>query len=115
MQYISVTIALYVTLCDKKLSINKNPFTLVALKLTPIKMKKITFLVFLIASAISAQQLDIKKLKGMNPRAIGPAGMSGRITAIDVVNNQPDIIYVGAASGGVLEIGKWRYRLEAYF
>lgn len=101
MQYISVTIALYVTLCDKKLSINKNPFTLVALKLTSIKMKKITFLVFLIASVISAQQLDIKKLKGMNPRAIGPAGMSGRITAIDVVNSKPDIIYVGAASGGV--------------
>ncbi len=64
-------------------------------------MKKLTFLVFLIASAISAQQLDIEKLKGMKPRAIGPAGMSGRITAIDVVNNQPDIMYVGAASGGV--------------
>jgi len=64
-------------------------------------MKKITFLVFLIASTISAQQLDIKKLKGMKPRAIGPAGMSGRITAIDVVNSKPDIMYVGAASGGV--------------
>ncbi len=64
-------------------------------------MKKLTLLVLLLASAISAQQLDIKKLKGMKPRAIGPAGMSGRITAIDVVNNQPDIIYVGAASGGV--------------
>ncbi len=64
-------------------------------------MKKLTLLVLLLASAISAQQLDIKKLKGMKPRAVGPAGMSGRITAIDVVNNQPDIIYVGAASGGV--------------
>ena len=40
-------------------------------------MKKLTFLAFLIASAISAQQLDIEKLKGMKPRAIGPAGMSG--------------------------------------
>ncbi len=64
-------------------------------------MKKLTFLVFLIATAVSAQQLDIEKLKGMKPRAIGPAGMSGRITAIDVVTNQPDIMYVGAASGGV--------------
>ncbi|VAW11836.1 FIG00930253: hypothetical protein, partial [hydrothermal vent metagenome] len=37
----------------------------------------------------------------MKPRSVGPAGMSGRITAIDVVNDQPNIIYVGAASGGV--------------
>jgi photosystem II stability/assembly factor-like uncharacterized protein len=64
-------------------------------------MNRLTFLVFFIISSLSAQQLDIEKLKGMKPRAIGPAGMSGRITAIDVVNDQPDIIYIGAASGGV--------------
>ena len=64
-------------------------------------MIRITFLLLLISLTINAQQLDIEKLKGMKPRAIGPAGMSGRITAIDVVTNQPDIIYVGAASGGV--------------
>ena len=64
-------------------------------------MNKLSFLIFFIISSLSAQQLDIEKLKGMKPRAIGPAGMSGRITAIDVVNDQPDIIYVGAASGGV--------------
>ena len=40
-------------------------------------------------------------LKNMKPRNIGPAGMSGRITAIDVVEDQSDIIYAGAASGGV--------------
>lgn len=33
-------------------------------------MKKLTFLVFLIPSALSAQQLDKEKLKGMKPRAI---------------------------------------------
>ncbi len=43
----------------------------------------------------------MEKLKGMKPRSIGPAGMSGRITAIDVVVSNPDIIYAGAASGGV--------------
>ena len=64
-------------------------------------MKKFTLLAFFITTIISAQQLDLEKLKSMKPRAIGPAGMSGRITAIDVVNNNPDIIYVGAASGGV--------------
>lgn len=37
----------------------------------------------------------------MKMRQIGPAGMSGRITCIDAVESEPDIIYVGAASGGV--------------
>ncbi len=64
-------------------------------------MNRLTLLAFFVTSLIAAQQLDIEKLKGMKPRAIGPAGMSGRITAIDVVIDQPDIIYVGAASGGV--------------
>ena len=50
---------------------------------------------------IWSQEIDVDKLKGMKPRSIGPAGMSGRITAIDVVNNQPNVIYAGAASGGV--------------
>ena len=49
----------------------------------------------------SAQQLDMEKFKGMEPRNIGPAGMSGRITAIDVVESDPDIMYVGSASGGL--------------
>ena len=34
-------------------------------------------------------------------RNIGPANMSGRITAIDAVRSNPKILYVGAASGGV--------------
>jgi hypothetical protein len=79
----------------------KNPTTLVALIKTSRNMNRLTLLAFFVTSLIAAQQLDIEKLKGMKPRAIGPAGMSGRITAIDVVIDQPDIIYVGAASGGV--------------
>ncbi len=66
-------------------------------------MKKLLlFLMFngLLLPAL-AQKLDMEKLKGMTPRAIGPAGMSGRITAIDAVVSNPDIIYAGAASGGV--------------
>ncbi|MBK8292913.1 MAG: hypothetical protein IPK96_20245 [Flammeovirgaceae bacterium] len=43
----------------------------------------------------------MEKLKGMKPRSIGPAGMSGRITSIDAVVSNPDIIYAGAASGGL--------------
>lgn len=69
-------------------------------------MKKIiqcTLSMLLILCGLSAlaQKLDMEKLKGLKPRAIGPAGMSGRITAIDAVVSNPDIIYAGAASGGV--------------
>ena len=40
-------------------------------------------------------------LKEMEPRNIGPGGMSGRVTSIDVVTNDTDIMYVGTASGGL--------------
>jgi photosystem II stability/assembly factor-like uncharacterized protein len=48
-----------------------------------------------------AQQVDVSQLKGLGMRNIGPAGMSGRITAIDVDLSNPSIMYAGAASGGV--------------
>lgn len=38
---------------------------------------------------------------GLSARAIGPAVMSGRITAIDAVPTDPLTVYVGSASGGV--------------
>ena len=50
---------------------------------------------------IFAQKIDLKQLEGMRMRNIGPAGMSGRVTAIDVVLSNPDVIYIGTASGGV--------------
>ncbi len=37
----------------------------------------------------------------MKARSIGPSGMSGRIGAIDAVAANPNIIYVGAATGGL--------------
>lgn len=40
-------------------------------------------------------------LKTMRVRNIGPGAMSGRITAIAVDPNRPEVIYAGAASGGV--------------
>ena len=61
------------------------------------------FALFLVMVTISliAQKPDMEKLKGYKPRSIGPAGMSGRITSIDAVVSNPDIIYAGSASGGV--------------
>ena len=49
----------------------------------------------------SGQMIDVGKLKGMKFRSIGPAGMSGRVTSIDAVITNPDVIYVGTASGGL--------------
>lgn len=49
----------------------------------------------------SAQKISLEKFKDWKPRNIGPAGMSGRITTVDAVISNPNIIYIGAASGGV--------------
>src|SRR3984885_1127923 len=48
-----------------------------------------------------AQKVNFEQFKNLKPRNIGPAGMSGRITTIDVVLDNPNIIYLGSASGGV--------------
>ncbi len=50
---------------------------------------------------INAQKIEVEELKAMKIRNIGPAGMSGRVTSIDVVESNTDIIYAGTASGGV--------------
>jgi len=50
---------------------------------------------------VSAQSLDMDLFESMKPRNIGPAGMSGRVTAIDAVDTDPDVIYAGTASGGL--------------
>lgn len=49
----------------------------------------------------NGQLPDQKLLEGFDFRNVGPAGMSGRITAIDVVISDPNLIYIGSASGGV--------------
>ena len=49
----------------------------------------------------AAGTIDPDLLAGMKARSIGPAGMSGRTAAVDAVMADPDIIYIGAATGGV--------------
>ena len=63
--------------------------------------QKIIFILALISSILFADGLDMKKLKAMKARSIGPGGMSGRVTAIDVVLSNTDVMYVGTASGGL--------------
>ena len=55
----------------------------------------------LFAHSTLGQQLDMKLLEGIKPRNIGPGGMSGRVTALDVVHTNPQVIYAGTASGGL--------------
>lgn len=65
-------------------------------------MKKIlTLLLFFVVTTLFSQEFSMDLVKNMKPRNIGPGGMSGRVTAIDVVESNPDIMYVGTASGGL--------------
>lgn len=54
-----------------------------------------------VTSLLCAQKLDMDLFEAMKPRSIGPAGMSGRVTAIDAVVSNPDVIFAGTASGGL--------------
>ncbi len=72
-------------------------------------MKILLIALMLIFSTVSFAQkttatnkpVSLDQFKNWKPRNIGPAGMSGRITAIDAVISAPDTWYIGAASGGV--------------
>jgi photosystem II stability/assembly factor-like uncharacterized protein len=48
-----------------------------------------------------AQEAAPDYFHAMEARSIGPAGMSGRIAAIAAVESDPNIVFVGAATGGV--------------
>ncbi len=61
----------------------------------------IPLILLLAAHEIHAQKINTKPLENLKPRSIGPAGMSGRVTAIDAVHHDKDVIYVGTASGGL--------------
>ncbi|MFT7666578.1 MAG: hypothetical protein ACI9O8_000915, partial [Patiriisocius sp.] len=63
--------------------------------------KSLLLMLFCISATLTSQVLTTDLLKDMQPRNIGPGGMSGRVTSIDVVTNNPDIMYVGTASGGL--------------
>ncbi|MGW8121890.1 VPS10 domain-containing protein [Roseivirga echinicomitans] len=66
-----------------------------------IRIGMLVFSALLVSMLSFGQKIDFSKLEAMKPRSIGPANMSGRITAIDVVRNSPEIIYAGSASGGL--------------
>lgn len=67
----------------------------------PVWWISLTGLLLLLTLPGLSQSLNMSLFQDLKPRAIGPSGMSGRITAIDAVASDPNIIYVGAASGGI--------------
>jgi photosystem II stability/assembly factor-like uncharacterized protein len=60
----------------------------------------VSFLLILAAGPLPGQ-VKSDLFAGLKARSIGPANMSGRIGAVDAVNSDPNVIYVGAAAGGV--------------
>ncbi len=71
------------------------------MKSLSLKLLLIGLFVSVFSLETQAQKIKTDLFKNMKARAIGPAAMSGRITAIDAVVANPDIIYAGSASGGV--------------
>ncbi|MFS4456705.1 WD40/YVTN/BNR-like repeat-containing protein [Maribacter sp. 2304DJ31-5] len=65
------------------------------------KQKLLFLSVFFASFSLIAQEFKMDLVQDLKPRNIGPGGMSGRVTAIDVVHNNPDVMYVGTASGGL--------------
>ena len=73
-------------------------------------MKERIIIIFLLLSFLSLS-VDLKAQKKpdlnsntfgeISARHIGPATMSGRISALDAVQNDPRILYAGSASGGI--------------
>ena len=57
--------------------------------------------VTLLLSSPATAQLQADQFAALRVRNIGPAGMSGRVAAIEVVPGDPSTLYVGGATGGV--------------
>ena len=54
-----------------------------------------------LAARAEEVKIDSDTFGGLEARSIGPAAMSGRITAVDALEGERLTIYVGSASGGV--------------
>jgi len=69
----------------------------------------------LVFGQVNGQTNHLDHFKNLEIRSVGPANMSGRITAIDVVQTNQNTMYVGAASGGVWKSENGGTRWEPIF
>jgi photosystem II stability/assembly factor-like uncharacterized protein len=67
------------------------------------------------ATAAAQVQIESSTFGGLRARSIGPATMSGRISAIDVVPEYPLTVYVGSASGGIWRSKDGGLQFESIF
>jgi len=72
---------------------------------TPFRSLKALYTIIALTSTLLSfntwAALDNSLMEGLKARSIGPAAISGRVAAIDVVNSDPNHIVVGSATGGV--------------
>jgi len=66
-------------------------------------VKRISIFIFslLLTGSLCSQSLGLPETHGIAPRNIGPAGMSGRVTSIEVQLTDTDNILLGSAAGGI--------------
>ncbi|MBX7241114.1 MAG: glycosyl hydrolase [Bacteroidia bacterium] len=68
-------------------------------------MKHFIYLLTVLSFTLSVSGQNVKfssaTIGALEARSIGPATMSGRITAIEGINKEPRTIYVGTAGGGI--------------
>ncbi|MBW4698360.1 MAG: hypothetical protein KME03_10805 [Aphanocapsa lilacina HA4352-LM1] len=65
------------------------------------KILAVSVLVSLLGALPAAAAYDKLFFAGMKARNVGPGNMSGRVAAVAAVTAQPEIIYIGTATGGV--------------
>ena len=75
----------------------------------------LTFLVSFLVGWMTAQSPDSSVFANMHMRHIGPGTMSGRVTAIAVETDDPKVIYVGTASGGLWKSNSGGITWQAMF
>ncbi len=80
------------------------------ISLLPPRLSRTVFLLALSSPALlgvvpqhqgMAQGIDPALLGAMEARSIGPVGVSGRITSVHALESDPNVIFVGAATGGL--------------
>ena len=64
-------------------------------------LSRFIIIILFVTTSFSQVKVTSALFGALTARQIGPATMSGRITAIDGVNKDPRILYIGAAGGGV--------------
>jgi photosystem II stability/assembly factor-like uncharacterized protein len=72
-----------------------------ALKLTRYLLLILCIALVPLAASQGQARIDSRTFGAIEARHIGPAVMGGRIAAIDAMNRNPHIIYVGSAGGGL--------------